>query len=104
MASSLSRVFVYGTLKNGQPNHYWLTNATNGLATFLSHGTTKNKFPLVIATQYHVPFLLNKPGIGRNIKGEIYEIDEKMLSNLDRLEDFPRLYDRQSQDIVTNDG
>lgn len=104
MASSLSKVFVYGTLKNGQPNHYWLTNTTNGLAKFLQHGQTKNQFPLVIATQYNVPFLLNESGKGRNIKGEIYDIDEKMLSNLDRLEDFPRLYDRQIQDIVTNDG
>ncbi len=71
MASNLSRVFVYGTLKNGQPNHHWLTNATNGLATFLEYGKTKNQFPLVIGTQYNVPFLLNKPGIGRNIKGLI---------------------------------
>lgn len=69
MASNLSRVFVYGTLKSGQPNHHWLTNTTNGLARFLTQGKTTNLFPLVIATQYNVPFLLNKPGIGRNIKG-----------------------------------
>lgn len=104
MASKLSRVFVYGTLKNGQPNHYWLTNPTNGLAEFLTKGKTKNQFPLVIGTQYNVPFLLMSPGNGRNINGEIYEIDEKMLEKLDVLEDYPRLYDRQIQDIVTSDG
>lgn len=124
MSSSLSRVFVYGTLKKGQPNHHWLTNTSNGLATFQALGKTKTEFPLVIATPYNVPFLLNKPGFGRNIKGtrrgldgnwcfvknlpssigEIYDIDERMLSQLDILEDYPRLYDRQIQDIVTSDG
>ncbi len=37
-------------------------------------------------------------------EGEIYDIDERMLAQLDILEDYPRLYDRQIQDIVTNDG
>lgn len=104
MASTLSRVFVYGTLKNGQPNHHWLTNATNGLAEFLAEGKTENLFPLVIATKYNVPFLLNKPGTGKNLKGEIYNVDETMLAKLDILEDYPRLYDRQIHEIVTNDG
>ncbi|XP_037045974.1 putative gamma-glutamylcyclotransferase CG2811 isoform X4 [Bradysia coprophila] len=104
MASSLSKVFVYGTLKRGQPNHYWLTNSNNGFASFLTNGTTKDKYPLVISTQYNIPFLLNNPGIGKNIKGEIYEIDSEMLSKLDILEDYPELYDRQIEDIVTKDG
>jgi len=104
MASTLLRVFVYGTLKNGQPNHYWLQNMENGLAKFLAHGKTKDQFPLVIGTRYNVPFLLNKPGTGQNIKGEIYDVDEKMLEKLDILEDYPHLYDRQIQDIVTTDG
>lgn len=104
MASTLSRIFVYGTLKSGQPNHYWLTNLQNGLASYVSSGFTKNQFPLVIGTRYNVPFLLNKPGFGQNIKGEIYDIDEKMLAKLDILEDYPQLYDRQIQEIVTTDG
>ncbi|XP_037045979.1 putative gamma-glutamylcyclotransferase CG2811 isoform X2 [Bradysia coprophila] len=104
MSNSLLKVFVYGTLKNGQPNHHWLTNTSNGLAKFLAQGKTKDLFPLVIATPYNVPFLLNNPGIGLNIKGEIYDIDERMLGQLDILEDYPRLYDRQIQDIVTCDG
>lgn len=104
MASSLSKVFVYGTLKRGQPNHYWLTNTQNGLASYISNGTTKNKYPLVISTRYNIPFLLNKPGIGKNIKGEIYEIDYEMLTKLDILEDYPELYDRQMEEIETKDG
>lgn len=104
MASPLSKVFVYGTLKNAQPNHYWLTDTGNGSAEFLAHGKTKNQFPLVIGTQYNVPFLLNKPGVGCRINGEIYNICSSMLAKLDILEDYPRLYDRQIQDVVTDDG
>lgn len=104
MARTLPKVFVYGTLKRGQPNHYWLTNTDNGLASFLANGTTKSRFPLVISTRYNIPFLLNKPGVGKNIKGEIYEVNSDMLTKLDVLEDYPELYDRQIQDIVTSDG
>lgn len=104
MASSMSKVFVYGTLKKGQPNHHWLTNTMNGAASYISNGTTKIKYPLVISTRYNIPFLLNKPGIGKNIKGEIYEIDDEMLSKLDILEDYPELYDRQIEQIVTKHG
>ncbi|KAJ6643203.1 putative gamma-glutamylcyclotransferase [Pseudolycoriella hygida] len=104
MSSSLSKVFVYGTLKKNQPNHYWLTNKNNGAASFLSNGTTKIRYPLVISTRYNIPFLLNKPGIGRNIKGEIYEINDEMLTKLDILEDYPELYDRQIEPIETDSG
>lgn len=104
MATSLSKVFVYGTLKKGQPNHYWLTNTDNGFASYITNGTTKTKYPLVISTQYNIPFLLNKPGIGKNVKGEIYEINPEMLSKLDILEDYPELYDRQIDEIVTKNG
>jgi len=29
-SSSHTLVFVYGTLKTGQPNHHWLENPENG--------------------------------------------------------------------------
>lgn len=101
---SMFKVFVYGTLKQGQPNHKWLTDASNGVATFISSGTTTQKLPLVIGTRYNVPFLLNKPGIGNFIHGEIYEIDEQMLTRLDILEQYPELYNREIQDIQTDNG
>lgn len=37
-------------------------------------------------------------------KGEIYEINNEMLSKLDILEDYPELYDRQIEEIVTKNG
>ncbi|KAJ0170336.1 hypothetical protein K1T71_014264 [Dendrolimus kikuchii] len=95
-----NKVFVYGTLKRNEPNHHWLTNIKNGSGKFLSEGTTKNKYPLVIATRYNIPFLLYQPGTGHYVKGEIYEVDNTMLSNLDILEDHPNYYIREIDEIL----
>jgi gamma-glutamylaminecyclotransferase len=99
MAEKLLKVFVYGTLKKGQPNHHWLGNKSNGFASFLSPATTTQKMPLVIATRYNIPFLLNKPGEGSYVTGEIYEVDDNMMENLDRLESCPDLYARVVQEM-----
>lgn len=37
--------------------------------------------------------------LGHQIKGEIYEVDEKMLARLDLLEDYPAFYDRAIKEI-----
>lgn len=98
------KVFVYGTLKTGEPNHYWLTKPENGAAQFVSAATTTIAYPLVVATRYNIPFLLEKPGCGNKISGEIFCIDETMLKNLDILEDYPVLYDRKMIDVLAMDG
>uniref|UniRef100_A0A1I8Q755 Gamma-glutamylcyclotransferase family protein n=1 Tax=Stomoxys calcitrans TaxID=35570 RepID=A0A1I8Q755_STOCA len=101
VSDKLFKVFVYGTLKRGEPNHHWLTRQENGFARFVAQGTTDEKYPLVVGTRYNIPFLLDKPGTGHNIHGEIYEVDEKMFANLDVLEDYPKYYDREIQKITT---
>lgn len=100
----LIQIFVYGTLKKGEPNHYWLTSVDNGFAKFECTATTATKFPLIVATKYNIPFLLNVPDIGHCISGEIYSVDEKMFANLDELEDYPILYDRNIFDVTGSDG
>lgn len=105
MAQSLRRVFVYGTLKKGEPNHHWLTNSEmNGVSRFVARGSTVVKFPLVIGTRYNIPFLLARPGVGHHIQGEIYEVDDQMFGKLDELEDYPRYYDRELQQIKTEEN
>ncbi|BES97403.1 AIG2-like family [Nesidiocoris tenuis] len=99
---SAIKVFVYGTLKKGEPNHNWLENKSNGTAKFEGQGQTKLKYPLVVATKFNIPFLLDAGGEGNNVQGEVYEVDEKMLSNLDILEEHPRLYVRRLEDILLN--
>lgn len=88
---------MYGSLKSGQASHAVLTDPANGLAKFWCKATTTVKMPLVVATRYSIPFLLNKPGVGSYVTGEIYEVDEKMLQILDNLEDCQRLFKRDVQ-------
>lgn len=95
--AALQRLFVYGSLKSGQASHKLLTDTANGSAKYWCKATTTIKMPLVIATRYSIPFLLNKPGTGNYVTGEIYEVDEKMLSVLDNLEDCQRLFKREQQ-------
>ncbi|XP_058983823.1 putative gamma-glutamylcyclotransferase CG2811 isoform X2 [Musca domestica] len=102
--NELFKVFVYGTLKRGEPNHHWLTKAENGYARFIAAGQTDEKFPLVVGTRYNIPFLLDHPGVGHNIQGEIYEVDKSMFANLDILEDYPNYYDREIQKITTTES
>ncbi|KAK9503628.1 hypothetical protein O3M35_010148 [Rhynocoris fuscipes] len=100
---SLSKVFVYGTLKKGEPNHYWF-ESKNGFSKLIDCGSTVLKYPLIIGTKYNIPFLLAQPGTGYNVQGEVYEVDDRMLKNLDTLEDHPNFYIRKEDDIKLNSG
>ena len=62
-------VFVYGTLKTGEPNHHVLQDPTKGKKDLLGVGETVSKYPLVVASRYNIPYLLDAPGKGLNIKG-----------------------------------
>ncbi|KAI4504740.1 hypothetical protein M0802_000290 [Mischocyttarus mexicanus] len=95
----LHRVFVYGTLKRGEPNHKLIQDKTNGYAKYLGIGKTTSSYPLIIATKYNIPFLLKKPGVGHHVIGEIYDVDSKMLTKLDELEEHPNFYERTQEDV-----
>ena len=75
-------VFVYGTLKQGEPNHHFITNSSNGSQTFIGAALSVNNFPLVVASRYNIPFLLDKPGVGRRIHGEVYSVDDRLFQCL----------------------
>ncbi|KAM3857102.1 gamma-glutamylaminecyclotransferase-like [Diretmus argenteus] len=89
-----NHIFVYGTLKMGQPNHYRMFRQVEGKAEFLSWARTVERYPLVIAGDYNIPFLLNIPGQGQRVRGEIYRVDERMLEYLDAFESVPTMYQR----------
>lgn len=57
-------VFVYGTLKTGEPNHDVIVKRTEGIARFIGKAKTLKKWPLVIASRYNIPYLLHSEGKG----------------------------------------
>ncbi|KAJ8003352.1 hypothetical protein DPEC_G00147450 [Dallia pectoralis] len=91
----MTLIFVYGTLKRGQPNYYrMLPEQANGKAEFYSHAHTVQRYPLVIAGRYNIPALLNRPGEGHRVQGEVYRVDDTMLAFLDAFECCPSMYQR----------
>ncbi|GFO20397.1 gamma-glutamylaminecyclotransferase [Plakobranchus ocellatus] len=72
-----------------------MEDPTTGAATMLGTGELVNKYPLVVGTEYHLPFLLLAEGKGENVEGEIYEIDDQKLDWLDEFESHPDFYRRQ---------
>ncbi|KAL1474432.1 hypothetical protein MTO96_037977 [Rhipicephalus appendiculatus] len=73
-------VFVYGTLKSGETNHRILTDPVNGRSTLLGQARTLKKWPL-------------------EVHGEVYQVDDRMLEVLDRLESHPDYYVRSQEDV-----
>jgi gamma-glutamylaminecyclotransferase len=70
--SALRRVFVYGTLMRERPNHYLIADSPKGgSATFVGRARTEERFPLVVATRFGVPYMLDRPGQGHQITGEV---------------------------------
>lgn len=122
MSKQLFKVFVYGTLKRGEPNHKVFSEAQNGYFKYLCDAKTLEKYPLVIASSCYIPFLLKKQGkyeiliiqckllckynlgAGNYVQGEIYEVDQAVLEKLDILEDHPNFYVREEIEVKPSNG
>lgn len=78
----MMKFFVYGTLKKGYWNHYILENS-KFVGTFL----TAPKYDLYLSD--NIPFITD--GLYQ-IRGEVYDVNEKVIKNIDWLEDHPNLY------------
>ena len=92
--ADLQQVFVYGTLKRGFPNHHAIAEHVSYLGRF----RTIEAYPLVVGGRWFSPNLINEPGQGHRVFGEVFETDTQGLELLDRLEgtDHPRGYRRIS--------
>lgn len=62
--SATSLIFVYGTLKTNEPNYDVMTNISTGKCRLIGCGRTVERFPLLIASKFNIPFCLQQPGIG----------------------------------------
>ncbi len=81
-----TRVFVYGTLLSGEPNHRLLASAAR-----VGEARTEPAFDLVSLGAF--PAMV--AGGRTAVAGEVYEVDAATLADLDRLEGHPRFYQRR---------
>ncbi|CAN1144016.1 Putative gamma-glutamylcyclotransferase At3g02910 [Linum perenne] len=81
-----SVIFTYGTLKRGFPNHHLLQDliSTND-AEFISACATVQPYPLLIGPN-GIPYLINVPGQGKRVKGELYRVSARGMVRVDELE------------------
>lgn len=104
-----TRVFVYGSLLAGEPNHRLLRGGTivsedgcfsrsHAPAKFLGAASTQPLFRLWDLGSY--------PGMTRggavSVVGEVYDVDEGTLARLDALEGHPSFYRRERLRLVGN--
>lgn len=89
-------IFVYGTLRRGFHNHYYVK-----ACRFLGRATTAEAYAMYVSGG--IPSLVAGEARYR-VTGEVYRVDVATLRNLDALEEHPRVYRRQEADIVTDDG
>ncbi|NRD68041.1 gamma-glutamylcyclotransferase [Corallococcus exiguus] len=84
-ASAPTRIFAYGTLLSGEPNHRLLRGAR-----LIGPARTQPRFSLYD----YGPFPTLASGGRHAVAGELYEVDALMLAALDRLEGHPHFYQR----------
>lgn len=82
------RMFVYGTLRQGQRYHDMLQDLG---ASFVSTARTVPGYTMV---NYHDQYPAVTPGGKTAVVGEVYDIDSRHLPALDEFEEVPSLYQR----------
>lgn len=85
-------VFVYGTLKSGHRANLKLKDEA-----FVARGLTSERF-VIHGSGFPMAFFDPE---GHRIFGEVYEVSESTMAELDIYEGYPRFYDRK---IIGIDG
>ena len=74
-------VFVFGTLKEGFPN-FAINKGRRLPGVFL----TRDRYPFYLVGERHSPWLVDQPGEGERVVGQVFEVDEVALAAMDALE------------------
>ncbi len=102
--SSRVKVFVYGTLKQGFPN--FSINAGERVG---DEFVTCEALPLYVVslpTENRAPWLMDQPGEGMRVRGQVFEVDAAALDAMDALElvGDPDGYVRSEVELVASEG
>lgn len=84
----MQRLFVYGTLRHGEPN--W-RNFIPDLQPIMQNVVTKPEFKMV--TMGGFPGVMR--GGTRQIVGDVFEVPEERVKPIDALEGHPQFYRRE---------
>src|SRR3954468_2126222 len=68
-------VFVFGTLKEGFPNF-----ATNRGKRLPGAYVTREPYPLPRVGERHSPWMLDLPGEGHPVSGQVFAVDDETLA------------------------
>lgn len=74
-------VFVFGTLKEGFPNF-----GTNAGVRLQGKYETVNPYPLYLVGERNSPWMVNAPGSGVRVIGQLFRVDSNALARMDILE------------------
>ena len=94
---NLSRIAVYGTLKQGRGNHDYFLQEANLVS---KEAQTVNNYAMYSSG---IPYVV-KDEQTTQIQCEIYDVDEWELQSIDGLEGHPNWYKREEIDIKLEDG
>ena len=81
MFPHLHLVFVFGTLKEGFPN-FAINRGTRVPGTF----RTREAYPLYLVGERHSPWMIDVPGQGTRVVGQVFRVDDAVLAAMDQLE------------------
>ena len=76
-----SHVFVFGTLKQGFPN-VGINTGRRVAGEFV----TQERYPLYLVGERHSPWMIDAPGQGYEVAGQVFEVDAVALKAMDALE------------------
>ena len=96
--ATLKKVFVYGTLKQGERNNYLLLDSK-----LIGKATSLFEMAMTNGTG-HYPYCYGEHPNGYEIEGEIYQVTDKIMETLDKLEGYPTHYTRKETLFVADTG
>ncbi|OIV93004.1 hypothetical protein TanjilG_20666 [Lupinus angustifolius] len=97
-------IFAYGTLKQGFPNYALMQDLiTKNDAVFIGTFSTRQPYPLVCGP-HGIPYLINIPGSGHLVTGELYSVSRRALVRLDEFEGVSLGYYERLPVMVVSDG